>query len=52
MEGGCDLVKGLASSFRHPEEGEDDEEEEERGEYQEDVGPTKVLRSNTGRFRP
>lgn len=50
VEVGCNLVKSLATSLRHPEKGEDEEEEEERGEYQEDVGPTEVLRSNAGRF--
>lgn len=52
LEGGCNLVKSLSSSFRHPEEGEDEEEEEECGKYQEDVGPTEVLRRKAGRFRP
>lgn len=47
VEVGCDLVKSLAPSFWHPEKGEDEEEEEERSEYQEDVGPAEVLRSNS-----
>lgn len=47
VEVGGDLVKSLAPGFWHPEEGEDEEEEEERSEYQEDVGPAEVLRSNS-----
>lgn len=43
LEGGRDLVEGLASCLRHSEEGEDEEEEKKHCEDEEDIGATKFL---------
>lgn len=42
----CDLIEGLSSCLRDPEECEDEEEEEEHSEDEEDVRPTEILRED------
>lgn len=51
LEVASDLVKGLPSRLRHPEESEEEEEEEKHGEDQEDIRPAQLLR-NDGEEKP